>query len=330
MVIITGSCHNMNKELVNRVFFKSFYIRAVEKKIQLEYKKQLMRCPIHLSIGQELSAAIFGEISVTKDYFISPHRSHAHYLAKNGDLKKFILELHGKKDGCSGGRGGSMHLIDLKKGFVGSTAIVANTIPIGVGLAQSIKLKKKKSISLIFFGDGAVEEGAFWESLNYSIVNSLPVLFVCENNYYSVYTHLQQRQKIRRISKKIKEMGLKTFFCNDRNIKSTFKACSQSYKFVKENRLPAFIEIETHRFFEHCGPNADDNLKYRNNVPLIKNYKKDPISILKDYCLKFRLTNPKEINQFDKKINNKLNKIFDNIKNYKNPTKNDLYNYIYK
>lgn len=330
MEITIGLCLKMKKSLIKKIFLKSFYIRIVEERIKLEYKKQLMRCPIHLSIGQELSSSIFGEISKIKDYFISPHRAHAHYLAKNGNLNKFLLELHGKKSGCSGGRGGSMHLIDLDQGFIGSTAIVANTIPIGVGLAQSQKIKKKEGITLIFFGDGAVEEGAFWESLNYAIVKSLPVLFVCENNFFSVYTNLNQRQKNLTISKSLKEMPIKTFFCNDRNVSNTIDICLESYNFVKKNKLPAFIEIETHRFLEHCGPNIDDDLNYKKNVPLIKNFNKDPIKLLKKLCLKSNFISQEEIKSFQKKTNNKLDYIFNNINHFKNPSKKDLYKNIYK
>jgi pyruvate dehydrogenase E1 component alpha subunit len=157
-----------------------------------------MRCPTHLSIGQEAGAASSGLALNHNDIAISYHRSHAHFLAKGGNPKKLFAEIHGFNEGCSKGVGGSMHLIDLKNNFYGSTAIVSNSIPIGVGLAYSLKLAKKKNLVCIYIGDAAVEEGVFFESINFSILKKLPVVFICENNFFSVYTHISNRQPAQR------------------------------------------------------------------------------------------------------------------------------------
>jgi len=289
-----------------------------------------MRCPIHLSIGQELSAACFGELTNKNDFFISPHRSHAHYLAKNGDLKSFIAELHGKKTGCSGGRGGSMHLIDLKKGFIGSTAIVANTIPIGVGLAHSKLLKKEKGIVLIFLGDGALEEGVFFESMNYAIINKLPCLFVCENNFYSVYTHILDRQKSLNVSKMLKGFEINITNTSDRNVSELTQDVDKAINYVKKKSLPAFIEIKTHRFYEHCGPNDDDHLGYRTKVNLIKNYKLDPINLFKNFLIKKNFIKEKEILSYEKVFSNEVNNIFKMMHLEPNPNKRDHLKFVYK
>ena len=126
------------------LYKKIFLIRSVEEKISSEYINQKMRCPVHLSIGQELVPSVLSFFLNKKDKVISTHRCHAHYLAKGGSLKKMIAELHGKKTGCAKGKGGSMHLIDKNVGFFGTSAIVAHNIPVGVGMALSIKNKKKK------------------------------------------------------------------------------------------------------------------------------------------------------------------------------------------
>ena len=120
-----------------------------------------MRCPVHLAIGQEAVSAAFSEIVNKNDKAMSSHRAHLHYLAKGGSLNSMIAEIYGKRSGCSLGKGGSMHLIDLNVNFMGSTAIVGNTIPISAGLALASKIKKEKNVTYIFFGDGAVEEGVF-------------------------------------------------------------------------------------------------------------------------------------------------------------------------
>jgi len=156
-------------------------IRAVEEKIAAEYNNQRMRCPTHLSIGQEAVPSAISSCINKNDFAVSTHRGHAHYLAKGGDLKAMIAEIYGKETGCSKGKGGSMHLIDTKVGFMGTSAIVGNSIPVGVGLALSCKLKKSDQISIVYLGDGAVEEGVFYESLNFSILQKLRVLF---DQYY--------------------------------------------------------------------------------------------------------------------------------------------------
>ena len=134
----------INKEMYKEDLEKTYYmlnkIRSVEERIAKEYPKNEIRCPTHLSTGQEGVPAAISSLVDVEDYFVSTHRGHAHYLAKGGDLNKMIAELYGKKTGCAGGKGGSMHLIDKEKGFMGTSAIVGNSIPLGVGLALSIKL----------------------------------------------------------------------------------------------------------------------------------------------------------------------------------------------
>ena len=181
-----------------------YRIRSVEEEISKRYSEGKMRCPTHLSIGQEAVPSAFSQIAKKNDFAVSSHRGHAHYLAKGGNLKSMLAEIYGKKTGCSGGKGGSMHLIDLAVNFMGTSAIVGNSIPVGVGLGMSAKIKNTKQVSFIFFGDGAIEEGIFYESINFAIVKKLPVVFICENNLYSVYSPFSVRQpKGRSIFKKI-------------------------------------------------------------------------------------------------------------------------------
>ncbi|MBR9884463.1 MAG: thiamine pyrophosphate-dependent dehydrogenase E1 component subunit alpha, partial [Oceanospirillales bacterium] len=154
-----------------------YLIREVEEEIARRYPQGKMRCPTHLSIGQEGVPAALSVLLQKEDLAVSTHRSHAHYLAKGGDVKAMLAEIHGRVGGCSGGRGGSMHLIDESVGFKGSTAIVGNTIPIGVGLGLALKMQQRTQVAVVFLGDGAVEEGAFYEAANFAAVQRLPVLF---------------------------------------------------------------------------------------------------------------------------------------------------------
>ena len=181
------------KHLSKKIFYKMLRIRSIEENISKRYFEWKMRCPVHLSIGQEAPAVGVMENLLKEDQIVTAHRSHAHYLAKGGDLKSMIAELYGKETGCAKGKGGSMHLIDLKAGVAAAVPIVGSTIPIGVGLAWSMKLKKNKNIVVIFFGDGATDQGVFHESLNFAALQKLPILFVCENNNYAIHTKLSNR-----------------------------------------------------------------------------------------------------------------------------------------
>src|SRR5882672_11141372 len=169
-------------------------IRRVEERIQALYPQGDMRCPTHFSIGQEAVAAGVCRNLRLEDYVISAHRSHAHYIGKGGNLRAMFAELYGKVDGCASGKGGSMHLIDLSVNFLGCVPIVGSTIPIGVGAAFGAMLQDRAAVTVIFFGDAATETGVFHESVNFAAVHHLPVLFVCENNLYSVNTPLDVRQ----------------------------------------------------------------------------------------------------------------------------------------
>ena len=193
-----------------KLYYEMVRIRTVEKKIAELYHEQEIRCPVHLSIGQEAIAVGVCQNLNREDKIVTAHRSHAHYLAKGGSLKKMISELYGKYSGCAKGLGGSMHLVDFSAGVYAAVPIVGSTIPIGVGIAWANKLKRNKNIVVAFFGDGATEEGVFFESLDFAALHDLPIIFVCENNEYSVYSHISKRQsKKRSITKIANSLGIK-------------------------------------------------------------------------------------------------------------------------
>jgi len=253
-------------------------IRLVEESIADRYSEQNMRCPTHLSIGQEaISVGVCSNLE-DDDQVLSTHRAHAHYLAKGGNLNAMIAEIYGKITGCSKGMGGSMHLIDKSVGFMGSTAIVGNTIPVAVGIALSIKIKKLKTISCVFFGDGATEEGAFYESVNFAIVHKLPILFICENNLYSVYSGLEVRQPPgRKIYEMVSALGIEANHGNGNKVLEV----SEKVKIAKDNILkgegPQFLEFDTYRWREHCGPNYDNDIGYREENEFLEWQRQDPL-----------------------------------------------------
>ena len=210
---------NIGRDDALKILYGMKRIRAVEEEIAGKYSEWEMRCPTHLSIGQEAVATVLGHLLSQDDLVVSTHRAHAHYLGKGGDLNAMIAEIYGKETGCSKGRGGSMHLIDTSVGFMGSTAIVGGTIPIGTGLALAIKYRKTKQISCIFLGDGAIEEGAFYEAANFAALHKLPALFICENNLYSVYSPLSKRQPSgRKIHELANSIGLMSDYGNGNDV----------------------------------------------------------------------------------------------------------------
>ena len=262
----------------NKLFESMLRIRLVEESIANKYSEQKMRCPTHLSIGQEAIAVGVCANLTSQDQVLSTHRAHAHYLAKGGCLNSMMAEIYGKVSGCSKGMGGSMHLIDTSVGFMGSTAIVGNTIPVAVGLALEKKLTHKKSIACVFFGDGATEEGAFYESVNFAIIHSLPILFICENNLYSVYSGLEVRQPVdRKIYKMVRAMGISAQHGNGNDVEEVARKVKQAKTMIMKSGGPQFLEFDTYRWREHCGPNFDNNIGYREESEFLKWKKKDPL-----------------------------------------------------
>jgi pyruvate dehydrogenase E1 component alpha subunit len=216
------------------------------------------------------------------DTAVSSHRAHAHYLAKGGDLYRMIAEIFGRVTGCCKGRGGSMHLIDLSIGFLGSSAIVGNSIPVGVGAGFTHKLDKSGNLAFTFFGDGATEEGAFYESVNFAVVNKIPVVFLCENNLYSVYTGLEPRQpNSRKIHEMVAAMGLRSFEISSLDPEVCLAETLKHVSWARKNQTPIFLEYKTYRWLEHCGPNDDDDLAYRPSGELQTWKSQDPLDKLR-------------------------------------------------
>lgn len=321
----------MKKIIAKKLYILQKKIRLTEEKISNNYKDYLMRCPTHLSIGQEAVASAVGLALNKKDMAVSYHRSHAHYLAKGGSIRKLFAELHGYKEGCSKGVGGSMHLIDLNNNFYGSTAIVSNSIPIGAGLSYSMKINNQKNLVCIFIGDASIEEGVFYETLNFCVLKKLPVVFICENNFFSVYTHIKDRQpKNRKLFKLAKAIGADSYKLSQNNPFVLYKKINDIFKKIRKKTFPCFIEIETYRYLEHCGPNDDTNLGYRNLSELQKWKKNDPIEFSKKYLIKKKIITKKKITLLETIISKKINFDFSVIKKCKKPKFEEIKNLIYK
>jgi len=240
-------------------------VRLIEERIQALYPEGDMRCPTHLSLGQEAAASGVCLALQPQDYVISAHRSHAHYIARGGSIRSMFAELYGKSDGCASGKGGSMHLIDLSVNFLGCVPIVGSTMPIGVGAAFGAMMQNQKGfISVVFFGDGAAETGVFHESINFAAARRLPVLFICENNLYSVNTPLEPRQPMNRtIADLTRGHGIEASQHDGQEVETVYSAARDVIERVRSGSGPALLEFMTYRWAEHCGPLPDVHLGYR-------------------------------------------------------------------
>ena len=271
-----------NQEWLRQLYSEMLRIRMIEEELVRRYSEQEMRCPVHFSIGQEAVAVGVCQTLRQEDSVLSGHRSHAHYLARGGDLKRMICELYGKAAGCSGGKGGSMHLIDRSVNFLGSTSIVAGTIPVAVGVAFAKKIKKSSGAVAMFFGDAATEEGLFYESANFASLHKLPILFVCENNLYSVYSPLEVRQSSLRKNHLLAEsLGVQARGGLDGNdVPAVYEAVQSAMDSIRSEAGPAFLEFNTYRWLEHCGPEYDNDIGYRTDEEFQEWKRKDPLELL--------------------------------------------------
>lgn len=299
-------------EIARSLLWSAIRIRMIEEEISARYHEAKMRCPVHLSTGQEGVSAAVGLALRKDDLAMSTHRAHGHYLGKGGDLKGMIAEIYGKKTGCASGKGGSMHLLDLSVGFMGSSAIVGGTIPIGVGLGLSIQLRKTDQISCVFLGDGAIEEGVFYESANFAALRKLPVLFLCENNLYSVYSPLKVRQpEGRKIHELVQAMGIPSKSGDGNNLIQTYQMISEAADKIRQGHGPQFLELSCYRWREHCGPNFDNDIGYRTEDEYLEWKRLDPIESLKTTLLSNGTLQEAEIEKGIGEINNEIKAAFE-------------------
>jgi acetoin:2,6-dichlorophenolindophenol oxidoreductase subunit alpha len=254
---------NLPPEVLHRLLFKMLRIHRVQLHIEANYHLDEMKTPIHLCIGQEAIAVGVCDHLRRDDYVSSSHRGHGHYLAKGGNLQALIAELHCRETGCSKGRGGSMHLVDPAVGHLGSSSIVGGGIPIGTGLGLAIKMQGQDRVSVVFFGDGAADEGVLYESVNFAMLKKLPVVFVLENNEYSVCSHVSGRQMEKVMFHFLPPEYLPTALADGNSVLEVHTAAQTAVARARQGRGPSFLEFKTYRVRGHAGSGSDERLGYR-------------------------------------------------------------------
>lgn len=272
---------------LNLELYKKLYlIRKVEGEICKYYHENEMKTPMHTSLGEE--GIVVGVCYALKpnDQVFGTHRSHALYLAKTGETDKFFAEMYGKKTGRARGKAGSMHLSAPEMGLMGTSAIVGSIIPIAVGAAFANKRKKNGKMVAVFFGDGAIDEGVFWESLNVACLMRLPILFVCEDNGLAVHTSTLKRQGYKSITEIVSKFDCQVFQEQTTDAQALFELSRRAIKLAKVNQKPCFLHLKYYRYLEHVGVNEDFDAGYRSREEFENWRKKDPIDLQRIKLLK--------------------------------------------
>ncbi len=270
---------------------REFEERLAEKVLAGEIKT-----PCHLYVGQEATAT--GVCSALKktDHIFGNHRSHGHYLAKGGSMNALMAEIYGKETGCSHGHGGSMHIMQTDVGIIGAQPLVAGSLPVAVGSALASSITKDKKVTVVFFGDGAVEEGVFHEALNFSALRKLPIIFVCENNLYSSHLHIEERRQVNNIYKTGEVFGIPGVRVDGNDVLAVLKVSEKAVARARKGQGPTLIEAMTYRMRGHVG--AIDYVKdlHVNDIRDVKELnawkKRDPIALFEKL-----LTQKKRISQ---------------------------------
>ena len=293
-------------------------IRLVEERIVEIYPSDLIQSPLHLSIGQEsIAVGVCANLS-NSDQLFTTYRSHAYYLAKGGDLNAFMAELMGRKTGCCHGKGGSMHLADSKVNFMGTSAIVASTIPHAVGAAYANVIQNKPNIVICVIGDGAADAGIYHESLNFASLHNLPIIFVIEDNDLAVHTTKQERQSFD-LETHAKSYGFLTYALEDtQNPEVVSSFMKNILSDVRTKNKAAWVKLKAFRYKEHVGISEDFEMGYRSRKDFEVWSAKDPL-ILQSFD-----------NNFISQVALEINEAIDFAVNSPFPELSDLYTDVIK
>ncbi len=294
-----------NINLVN-LYKKIYQIRKTQEILIEEYHPaDEMRCPIHFCLGQELTPSVISQFLKKDDNILSHHRSHGYYLASGAPVEEMICEFYGKENGSNGGVAGSQELSNEKYNFYSGT-ILSGMFAMANGTAFADQYLSKNNISIAVIGDGGMEEGIVYETINLAAILNLPTIFICENNLFSVHSHIKTRNKITNFYKKAESFGIKSIKLNQENPLIFFQKFKNIFEYCKKNKKPIFVEVDTYRFGSHVGPENDLHMNYRSDIEIKKWRKKDPVLKIRNFLSK-KITDLK-IKKYEYEINNSIYK----------------------
>lgn len=268
----------MNKLSLD-LYRKMYQIRRAEELIIKHYPEDEMKTPMHMSMGQEAVAVGVCHALGPQGQIFGFYRSHAVFLAKTEDPERFFGELYGRVIGTAHGKAGSMHLAAPDKGFMCASAVVASSIPLAVGAAFANKQKRNDAIACAYFGDGALDEGVFWESLNVACVMKLPVLFVCEDNGLAVHTATYARQGYKSITNIVSNFECSVLQENTTDVEAIYNLALEAAESIRRTQRPAFLHLKCYRYLEHVGIGQDFDAGYRSEAEFVEWHRRDPLLV---------------------------------------------------
>ena len=304
-------------------------VRRIEEEIERRYHQDQMKTPIHLVIGQEAAAVGCCSALRVTDLVYTSHRTHGAYLAKGGDLGRMLCEMHCRVNGCAGSRGGSMHLIDKSVGMAGTSAIVGGAVPIATGAALAAKMKREDRVVVVFLGDATTEEGVTSESLNFAALKKLPVIFFCENNFYSVQSPLAARQPARDIRAWAEAHGMPAVSVDGVNILAVHDAVRDAVVRARTGDGPTFIEVPLYRFRAHGGAGDDSRTGYRTEAERIAWEAVDPLQLFGAYLTRTVELDAPTVETMEHEIAAEIADAFELALASPNPEEEDLYRHVY-
>jgi pyruvate dehydrogenase E1 component alpha subunit len=294
----------MNKEDYLNLYKKMYLIRLFEESCGENYSKGFIRGFLHLYIGQEAVAVGSIDSLQEKDYIVTHYRDHGHAIARGLSTSGLMAELFGKETGVSKGKGGSMHLFDAEKNFMGGHAIVGAQMPLSAGFALASQYRKEDSVTVVYFGDGATNQGTFHETMNLASVWKLPMVFFLENNFYGMGTSVERiRTNGKSFSNLAEGYGIPSTVVDGMDVLAVKETTKEVIDKVRNGNGPALIEATTFRFQGHS---MADPAKYRESSEVDEWKKKDPVESFPNYLLSKNIASQAEIDEVKKIVNDEM------------------------
>ena len=304
--------HDLNDDLLKKLYLSMLKIRLFEEAQAKVYRLGQQEGFTHLYLGEEAVAAGSCMNLNKDDYITSTHRGHGHMIAKGAKLKPMMAELYGKSTGYCKGKGGSLHIADFNIGVLGANGIVAAGIPIAVGAAYSIKLRKTKQVALCFFGDGATTQGAFHEGVNMAATWSLPVIFIIENNYYLVGSRINKVSKVSdNLSIKAEGYGITGKSIDGNDVIEVYLNVKEAVENARKGNGPTLIECKTYRHHTHF----EGDYETRDDEEVKEWLNRDPIIRMESFLLDQKILKKDDLSNFKDKLNIEIEEAVEFAKN---------------
>ena len=318
--------HGLDRETLVKLYHQMLLIRRFEEKSAEAYSLGKIGGFCHLYIGQE--AVAVGAISAIRkdDFVLTSYREHGHAIAKGVSSEAVMAELFGKAGGCSRGKGGSMHMFDREVNFMGGHAIVGGQIPLATGVAFASKYLGTDQVTLSFFGEAAVNQGVFHESLNMAQLWKLPCIYICENNQYGMGTALERAMSLHDISRKADAYELEGEFVDGMDVLAVRAATERAVKRAREHYLPTLIEVRTYRFMGHS---MSDPGNYRTRAEIERHQERDPLKLFSATLLETGTVSENELQEMDRNVHDEVERALRFAEESPLPAAEELYTDVY-